>query len=79
MTPPHGGADPPDQIRALNVKEAPQASPHGELGFELPQATTVSRGRVVVIGIVVVAVLGVAFVVGYLPRRQDRAVRGLRL
>jgi membrane fusion protein (multidrug efflux system) len=70
MTPPHGGADPPDQT---HVKAAPHVAPHGELGFELPQPTSVSKGRVLVIGIVALAVLGLAFVVGYLPRRQDRA------
>ncbi len=70
MTPPHGGADPPDQTRAPSAKTA---SPHGDLGFELPEASSVSRGRVLAIGVVAVAVLGAAFVVGYLPRRANRA------
>ena len=70
MTPPHGGADPPDQT---HVKVAPDAAPQGDLGFELPQAAIVSRGRALAIGALVLVVLGVAFAVGYMPRRQDRA------
>ena len=44
-----------------------------DLGFDLPEPATISRTRVLVIGLVGVAVLGAAFVVGYLPRRADRA------
>jgi RND family efflux transporter MFP subunit len=44
-----------------------------ELGFDLPPPATVSRSRIVVLGLVGVAVLGAAFVVGYLPRRAERA------
>jgi membrane fusion protein (multidrug efflux system) len=50
------------------------APPEGhDLGFDLPQPANVSRTRVLVVGIVGVAVLGAAFVVGYLPRRAERA------
>ncbi|HEX3343535.1 MAG TPA: efflux RND transporter periplasmic adaptor subunit, partial [Polyangiaceae bacterium] len=44
-----------------------------DLGFDLPQPAAISRSRVLVLGLVGVVVLGAAFVVGYLPRRADRA------
>ena len=46
--------------------------PGHELGFELPQPASMSRGRAVVIGVVGVGVLGAAFAFGYLPRRASR-------
>ena len=52
----------------------PPPPPDGhDLGFDLPQPAVVSRTRVVVLGLAGVGVLAVAFVVGYLPRRADRA------
>ncbi len=52
----------------------PPLPPEGhELGFDLPQPAAISRTRVLVLGLLGVGVLGAAFVVGYLPRRADRA------
>ena len=65
MTPPHGGGNPPSETRSTTT-------PHGDLGFALPPPASVSKGRVVVIASVALAVLGAAFAVGYLPRRQER-------
>ncbi|HEX8791694.1 MAG TPA: efflux RND transporter periplasmic adaptor subunit [Polyangiaceae bacterium] len=42
-------------------------------GFDLPPPARVSPGRVAAFAIVVAVVFGVAFVVGWLPRRQARA------
>ena len=44
-----------------------------ELGFDLPAPVRVGRGRLLALGLLGVAVIGAAFVVGYLPRRRDRA------
>ena len=43
-----------------------------DLDFELPPPPRVSVARLVVIGLVVVTLLGVLFLVGYLPRRHER-------
>ena len=52
----------------------PPPPPEGhDLGFDLPQPATISRTRVLVLGLVGVGVLATAFVVAYLPRRADRA------
>ena len=52
----------------------PPPPPEGhDLGFDLPQPAAISRTRVLALGIAGVAVLATAFVVGYLPRRADRA------
>jgi membrane fusion protein, multidrug efflux system len=51
---------------------APVTASH-ELGFDLPPPASVSRGRVAVIAIVGVLVVGAAFFFGYLPRRHDQA------
>ena len=52
----------------------PPPPPDGhDLGFDLPQPAAISRTRVLVLGFAGVAVLATAFVVGYLPRRADRA------
>jgi RND family efflux transporter MFP subunit len=45
----------------------------GELEFELPDAAKPSSTRVVAIGVVTVAVIGAAFVIGYLPRHKAKA------
>jgi RND family efflux transporter MFP subunit len=45
----------------------------GELEFELPDAAKPSSTRVVAIGLVSLAVIGAAFVIGYLPRHKAKA------
>jgi RND family efflux transporter MFP subunit len=54
------------------VAHRPQAD--DDLGFDLPQAAALSKTRVVIVAVMATGVLGGAFVVGYLPRRHDRAV-----
>jgi membrane fusion protein (multidrug efflux system) len=54
------------------VAHGPQAD--DDLGFDLPQPAVLSKTRVVIIAVMAAGVLGGAFVVGYLPRRHDRAV-----
>jgi RND family efflux transporter MFP subunit len=48
-------------------------APGEELGFDLPAPAVVSKTRLVAFGLVGAAVLGAAFVVGYLPKRAERA------
>jgi membrane fusion protein (multidrug efflux system) len=48
------------------------AAAQDELGFDLPAPKSLSRGRVAVIGVAGIVVLGAAFVIGYLPRRHQR-------
>jgi RND family efflux transporter MFP subunit len=51
----------------------PPPPPEGhDLGFDLPEPAAISRGRVLVLGSVGIAVIAAAFVIGYLPRRADR-------
>jgi membrane fusion protein, multidrug efflux system len=67
MTPP-----PPPEAAAQDAPEP--VVPHGhELGFDLPPPATVSRARVLAIGLAALGVVSTAFVVGYLPRRAERA------
>jgi len=50
------------------------ATERGEhLGFTLPRPVAISKWRLVAIAIISVLLLGVAFVLGYLPRREARA------
>jgi len=52
----------------------PPPPPEGhELGFDLPPPAAISRTRVLLLGLLGAGVLATAFVVGYLPRRADRA------
>lgn len=52
------------------------SEPHDDLDFELPPAARPSGGRLVALGVGVVLVVGVAFVVGLLPRyRADAALK----
>lgn len=44
-----------------------------DLGFDLPEPMRVSRSRLFTIGAIAVAALGLAFVVGYLPRHHAKA------
>jgi hypothetical protein len=44
-----------------------------DLGFDLPEPTTVSRGRLVTFGIVSLGVLAAAFLFGYLPKHRAQA------
>jgi membrane fusion protein (multidrug efflux system) len=43
-----------------------------EIGFELPRPASVSKGRLVIVGVVAAAVLGGVFLVGFLPNRRAR-------
>jgi RND family efflux transporter MFP subunit len=52
----------------------PVAAEHGDsLGFALPPPAALSRRRLIVISIVGVLLLGAAFLLGYVPRREARA------
>jgi RND family efflux transporter MFP subunit len=53
---------------------APGPQGDDDLGFDLPQPAALSKTRVAVLAVVGMGALGGAFVVGYLPRRHDRAV-----
>jgi membrane fusion protein, multidrug efflux system len=50
-----------------------QADPAAELGFDLPDPARVSRGRALAIAVVIVVVLGGAFLLASHPRQQARA------
>ena len=52
--------------------ERPKAaeSPAGELGFALPEPAKLSRGKAITVAALLAAVLGVAFVARFLPRRS---------
>jgi RND family efflux transporter MFP subunit len=71
---PNAAVEPP-QDRAPHHREPPPnpASPGDELGFDIPPPARLSASRAIVLGLIAAAVLGVAFVVGWLPRRQARA------
>ena len=43
-----------------------------ELGFDLPEPTTPSRGRLLTVGALALVVLGAAFLFGYLPRHRAK-------
>ena len=58
-----------DEIAKPESTERPTA----ELGFALPGPARLSRGRAVTLAIVVVALLGAAFMVAFLPRKAARA------
>ena len=66
MTPHGGGPTRPSH-------SANDAASHHDLGFDLPAPASVSKGRVLIGGIVVVTVLAAAFVVAYVPRQRERA------
>ncbi|MEO8978023.1 MAG: efflux RND transporter periplasmic adaptor subunit [Polyangiaceae bacterium] len=55
-----------------NTPVPPQSvyPPADDLGFDLPGPATMSHGRLVTIGVVGAAVLGAAFLFGYLPKHQ---------
>ena len=55
---------------------APPQSVHpaaDDLGFDLPEPSTMSRGRLATVSIVAVAVLGAAFLFGYLPKHRAQS------
>jgi membrane fusion protein, multidrug efflux system len=47
--------------------------PDGDLGFDLPSATSISGRRVAITGAIALVALCTAFAFGYLPRRKARA------
>jgi RND family efflux transporter MFP subunit len=51
----------------------PHVTPGHELGFDLPTATPVSKGRATWLVLGGVTVLGIAFAVAYVPKRRERA------
>ena len=55
------------------TSEAVAAERGEELGFALPPPATISKRRLIVISIISVLLLGAAFLLGYLPRREARA------
>jgi len=55
--------------RPNETHAAPPGAADAELGFDLPPAASVSRGKVVAIGAAVAVVLAGAFLAGWLPRR----------
>jgi len=57
---------PPDNGRGASADEP-------NLGFGLPSARRIPARRIVRVGLIVLAILAVAFAVGYLPRRSQRA------
>jgi RND family efflux transporter MFP subunit len=63
---------PPDDsnIHVPTLSVPPAAD---DLGFDLPEPTAVSRGRLVTFGIVSVGVLAAAFLFGYLPKHHAQA------
>ena len=61
-------------MTAEHERSKAAAAEHGEnLGFALPPAAAISKRRLIVISIVGVLLLGAAFLLGYLPRREARA------
>jgi membrane fusion protein, multidrug efflux system len=57
--------------RPVASESAPPAA--DDLGFDLPEAATISRARLFVAFAVACALLGLAFLAGYLPQRHARA------
>jgi membrane fusion protein (multidrug efflux system) len=58
----------------LSARVPPPPPPEGhDLGFDLPEPAAISRGRALALGLAGIAVLAGAFVIGYLPRRAERA------
>ena len=66
MTSPH------DLSGSAPHQSANPASAH-ELGFDLPAPATLSKARLTVVGVVGAAVLGAAFLFGYLPRHHAQS------
>jgi membrane fusion protein (multidrug efflux system) len=51
----------------------PQSVNHAvtdDLGFDLPEPATVSKSRIVTLGVIAIGVLGAAFLFGYLPKHH---------
>jgi RND family efflux transporter MFP subunit len=57
---------------SISPRAANPAAPD-DLGFDLPEPTALSRARLTAIGFAALAVLGAAFLFGYLPRRHAQA------
>ena len=56
-----------------STKENEAAARKDDLGFDLPSAAKPSKMRIVAAVFVFIAVIGAAFVVGWLPKRRARA------
>jgi|HubBroStandDraft_4_1064222.scaffolds.fasta_scaffold142436_1 membrane fusion protein (multidrug efflux system) len=65
--------DTPAPSHAAPVHPAQPAHPAHELGFDLPPPAALSKKGLVALIVAIGAVLALAFTVGYLPRRHDRA------
>ncbi|HEY4106579.1 MAG TPA: efflux RND transporter periplasmic adaptor subunit [Polyangiaceae bacterium] len=62
--------------RELGDQVSPQAAnpaAPNDLGFDLPEPTALSKARLTALGVAALAVLGSAFLFGYLPRRHAQA------
>ena len=71
MSDPHGTPGPqPPQTPPPQATQPVQPEP---LGFDVPPPARLSAAGAVVIGAIALAVLGGAFVIGWMPRRQARA------
>ena len=57
----------------MSSEAKPPRDPNDELGFDLPSPPAVSKTRIIAIVLGVIVVLGAAFVLGYLPRKRERA------
>lgn len=62
-----------DPIQPNRDHGADEGRAREDLGFALPEASRMSRGRAFVIGVAALLVLGVAFLFGWLPRRHAQA------
>jgi membrane fusion protein, multidrug efflux system len=66
----------PEHSRAAGNGAASPESVHpaaDDLGFDLPEPANLSRSRVFTVAALAVAVLGAAFLFGYLPRHREKA------
>ena len=68
---PHPQPEPPPAEQGSAEHRVPQQA--GELDFELPPPTRVTRTGALVFGVAVVALLGGAFLLRWLPKRHGQA------
>jgi RND family efflux transporter MFP subunit len=63
----------PTESSAPTERSTPGRSGEPHLGFVLPAPRPIAKKRLALVALIALAVLGLAFVVGYLPRREQRA------